>query len=288
MSSLFKNPISSLLILAVLLGCSPGGEEATVESAPSIEAVTDVENAGEESVETTSLTPTEETALEDDVDDRDQSVAEVPAGFEETPSPNKEMVADLAVLGVFEEMGQDFNLLEPITRGEYLALLYHSNNAIRRSDKHIRLAPVHDPGFTDIEDSHPAYKYVQAFSNSGHSVGYQDGTFKPDQALTREEMVALKVPVDTDYTQNSSEVKHFSDADTISPEFTSYISLDYVLNGTNGTNISRAFGSIKALKPQEPVLGYEAAAAVWEYKGYGYNAAVDVSAAEALEAREKE
>ena len=43
--------------------------------------------------------------------------------------------------------------------------------------------------FSDINQNHPAYKYVQAFVNAGFAVGYEDKAFKPDQAITREEMI---------------------------------------------------------------------------------------------------
>ena len=45
-------------------------------------------------------------------------------------------------------------------------------------------------------------------------------------------------------------------------------------NGDRGSNIQRAFGSIKSFKPKEPVFGFEAAATLWQI---GKNTAIDRS-----------
>ncbi|MEM9944783.1 MAG: S-layer homology domain-containing protein [Cyanobacteria bacterium P01_D01_bin.36] len=196
---------------------------------------------------------------------------EAPAGFEASPSPNKEMIADLIELGVFEEIQavyEDFDLLEPMTRGQYLMLLYHASNSVRPSKNHIRLAPSAEVSFSDIESSHPAYKYVQAFENTGYSVGYEEGTFKPDQPITREEMIAIKVPVDGYQLIETiwSQFDDFNDADQINPDFVNYVYNDMRAQESDGNNVSRAFGAVKSFKPKEPVLGYEAAATLWEFK----------------------
>ncbi len=187
-------------------------------------------------------------------------------GLEDTPSPNKEMIMDLKNRGVFDNLGWDFNLLEPITRGEYMAILYYANNAIRSQKNHLRLAPAYDPGFTDIDSSHPAYKYVQALANAGYSVGYPDNTFKPDQPITREELIGTKVPLDigTKGDRDSNDWD-FSDYEQIDRKFKSDINWDYKIDGDKGSNIQRAFGSIKSLKPKQSVWGYEAAATLWQF-----------------------
>ncbi len=187
-------------------------------------------------------------------------------GLEETPSPNKEMIIDLKKRGVFDNLYWDFNLLEPITRGEYITLLYYANNALRPSPKQIRLAPAYDPNFTDIDSSHPAYKYVQALANAGYSVGYEDNTFKPDQSITREEMIGTKVPLDIGTPEKRDYNDwDFSDYEQIDPKFKSDINGDTKINGDRGSNIQRAFGSIKSFKPKQAVWGYEAAASVWQF-----------------------
>ena len=44
--------------------------------------------------------------------------------------------------------------------------------------------------FTDIQ-GHWAYRYIVSASNSGWITGYEDGTFRPDMAITRAEAVTI-------------------------------------------------------------------------------------------------
>ena len=178
------------------------------------------------------------------------------------------MAMDLDKLGVFDDLEQKLNLNEPITRGEYITLIYRANNAIRRKQDRIYLAANYDPQFTDIDSSHPAYKYVQAFANAGFSVGYEDNTFKPDQFLTREEMVVLKVVVNGDSphkNQSTSNAFNFNDFEELEPKYRSYFFQAKVTRGQDDS-VSRAFGNIRLLKPKQPVLGYEAVATIWRFK----------------------
>lgn len=197
-------------------------------------------------------------------------------GLEDTPSPNKEMIMDLDKLGIFDNLGKDFNLLEPISRIDYMSLLYHANNTIRPQEEHIRLSPAYDPGFSDLDSSHPAYKYIQALANAGYSVGYDDNSFKPDQPITREEMIGIKVPLDEGRSHNSdSNIWKFNDYEQIDSKFRSDIRWDKIRdNGDKGANIQRAFGNIKSFKPKEPVFGFEAAATLWQI---GRKTAIDRS-----------
>lgn len=191
-------------------------------------------------------------------------------GLEDTPSPNKEMIMDLKNLGVFDNLSWDFNLLEPITRGECMALIYYANNAVRSQANHLRLAPSYDPGFTDIDSSHPTYKYVQALANAGYSVGFPDNTFKPDRPITREELIGIKVPLDIGTQEDKDDNEwDFNDYEQIDSKFKSDINWDNYIVGekgrNKGSNIERAFGSIKSLKPKQEVWGYEAAATLWQF-----------------------
>ena len=58
------------------------------------------------------------------------------------------------------------------------------------------MAPQLSQQFKDLPAGHACYKYAQALANAGFSVGYVDGTFRPDKPITREEMIAMKVGVD--------------------------------------------------------------------------------------------
>lgn len=50
-------------------------------------------------------------------------------------------------------------------------------------------APVND--FKDVPQSHWAYNAIAAVKKSGIMVGYEDGTFKPDQTITRAEVAKI-------------------------------------------------------------------------------------------------
>jgi hypothetical protein len=45
--------------------------------------------------------------------------------------------------------------------------------------------------FTDVPDSHWAFKYVQKMYDEGISTGYPDGTFRPSQSVSRSQAAAL-------------------------------------------------------------------------------------------------
>lgn len=45
--------------------------------------------------------------------------------------------------------------------------------------------------FTDVPETHWAYEAINKFAELGIIEGYEDGTFHPDEPLTRAEAVAL-------------------------------------------------------------------------------------------------
>lgn len=184
----------------------------------------------------------------------------------------KQMINDLAKVGMFKDLGKEFNPFKPVTRAEYVTWLFKANNLLKNDANKIRLAPHIEPQFSDLPSSHPAYKYAQALANAGYSVGYDDGTFKPDQPITREEMIGMKVGLDKgknikpdrgmmDYAWK------FSDSKEVDDRFTGYIYQDYHNGGPKGTNIQRAFGKIGTFKPKQTVVRAEAAATLWQISG---------------------
>lgn len=190
--------------------------------------------------------------------------------------PTTAYVRDLNALGVFDEIGSEFQPYEPITRAEYITWLFKAQNAITEKDNEkIRLDPNFDPKFSDIDSSHPAFKYVASLAKAGYSVGYEDGTFKPDELLTREEMIVIKVGVDVGKTikpdiNYMNYLWKFSDGDQVDSRYTGYIATDH---GLRDPNILRAFGKLGTFEPQEPVLRHEAAATLWSFYKFPSNAA---------------
>jgi hypothetical protein len=202
----------------------------------------------------------------------------------------KDLINDLCALGVFEGMGDKLEPNKPITRGEYVTWLYRANNALLPKENQIRLVPQVTQQYKDTPPTHPCYKYVQALSNAGYSLGYQDGTFRPDKPLTREEMMGIKVGLDggkavEPYRGQMQYVWKFSDGDQIDERFTGYIHKDYYVSGPNGSNIARAFGKIGTFRPKQPVLRSEAASTLWQVGTDGIGAG---TAKWALEMRARE
>lgn len=179
--------------------------------------------------------------------------------------PAADMINDLAQLKVFNPASGEFKPYQPITRGEYIIWLYNAYNAMHPPEKQIRMAPAFKVPFTDLKPEHPSYKYVQALSNGGFSVGYENKTFKPDQPLTREEMIAIKHGVDGGEMYSDVSIG-FADEKLIDPKYHAAIYADriFVDAKPRGDNILRAFGAIKTFKPKEPVLRNEAAATLWQ------------------------
>ena len=208
--------------------------------------------------------------------------------------PGKEMIEDLNKLHVFDGLSTTANKdetknlfmpLQAITRGEYITWLYRAFNAIKTPDKQLRFAPQATQQFRDTPPSHPAYKYIQAISNSGYSIGYKDGTFKPDSPLSREEMMGIKVGLDVGkdippYRSQMEAVWKYSDGKSVDERFTGYIEQDRYISGPLGGNTQRAFGKIGTFKPKQAVLRYEAAGSLWQQGQFGNNGGI--TAADAL------
>ena len=206
--------------------------------------------------------------------------------------PNKEMIDDLSKLHVFDDLAvsssdrkAQFKPLQPVTRGEYVTWLYRAYNAIKTPDKQLHLAPQVRQQFSDTAPTHPAYKYVQAISNAGYSIGYKDGTFKPDKPLTREEMMGIKIGLDVGkdippYRSQMEAVWKYSDGKSVDERFTGFIEQDYYVSGPLGSNTQRAFGKIGTFKPKQAVLRYEAAGTLWQQGQFGNNG--DITATDAI------
>ena len=50
---------------------------------------------------------------------------------------------------------------------------------------------VNDPYLSDVTSSNPFYKYIAALAGAGVDVSYTDGSFKPNQAITRVEAAQM-------------------------------------------------------------------------------------------------
>jgi len=177
----------------------------------------------------------------------------------------EQQIKDLAQLGVFDVTAGAFSPDGTVKRGEFARWLVKANNALYSDSpgKQIRPAEGTEQAFLDVPPSHPDYKFVQALANAGFVVGVDEKHFAPDQTLTREEMIAIKVPVDLggDPYKNTglADVRAafpFSDDEKIS---TRYYDAIYGDNFDGSKNITRVFGQMRTFQPQRPVTRSEAA-----------------------------
>lgn len=188
-------------------------------------------------------------------------------------------IHDLIKIGVFKVNSPNFEPSKTVTRGEFCKWLVESNNIIRPKKYFIRMA---DPGsassFTDMTDANPYFKYVQGLADAGWSVGFPDKTFRPDATLTREQMIAIKNPIDWNSEQYDGYEKQWSDGNKINPHFLKQMSTEafayYQCKHQN--NWARLYGATKVCQPQKPVTRAEAAACVWSIgrnPDHGFSAA---------------
>ncbi|MBW4512767.1 MAG: S-layer homology domain-containing protein [Scytonematopsis contorta HA4267-MV1] len=196
-------------------------------------------------------------------------------------------ITELAKLGVFDSTSGKFSPQSNITRGDFMRLLVRANNAIWvEQDKQIREAEGGQATFADVPPTHPNFRYIQGLLNTGFVSGFDEKTFAPDQPLTREQMVAIKIAVDRggvyDFTKfNGQEAKlntefavnvpRWTDREQISKKFIRAFNTEYrsfsntykeTFEGNTFKNIERTFGATATFKPQQPVTRAEAAVCI--------------------------
>lgn len=205
----------------------------------------------------------------------DTQVQDIAAFTDLESIPTAEMIEELSRLKVFDGEGNTFRPNETITRADYCHWLFNAYNALTPQEQHIRLNTAAPQIFKDCAPGHKLYPYVQALAGAGFSIGYEDGTFRPDQPLTREEMLGIKLGVDVGkkldpWRSQMEAVWKFSDGKDVAERFTGYVHQDFYVSGPHGGNIQRAFGKIGAFHPKQPVLRSEAAATLWQIGQFGF------------------
>ncbi|MGB7417251.1 MAG: S-layer homology domain-containing protein [Thermosynechococcaceae cyanobacterium] len=216
--------------------------------------------------------------------------------LEKVPAELQPYVNDLAQLGILtpgavsqDDSGAATTLFDPnqiISRGTFARWLVEANNRIYkdRPTQQIRVATTTtEPAFQDVPASDPLFPYVQGLADAGYIPSKLTGDsketlFKPQQPLTRETLLAWKVPVDlrkilpTATSAKVQQVWGFKDASRVSPSALAAVLADHQ-NGDLG-NIRRLVGSALLFQPQKTVTRAEAAAALWFIgkEGEGFSA----------------
>jgi hypothetical protein len=180
----------------------------------------------------------------------------------------EQAIDDEGSLGILDTTSGAFHPDAPITRAEFVRWLVKANNDYSSADptKRISLAQSSPPTFVDVPRSDPDFKYIQGLADAGYVIGKNATHFAPNQWITREEMVAIKAPVDEGQAiaLSPSDVGFlvFSDKSSINPQFVSDVHEDFSVRTTQ--NIGRVWGSIKIFHPRQPLTRAEAAIAIAE------------------------
>lgn len=164
-----------------------------------------------------------------------------------------------------------------ITRSDYARWLLTVNNRFYadQSDKRIRAGVSSaTPAFKDVPPSHPDFEAIQGLAEAGLIPSALAGNstavnFRPEDPLTRKDLILWKVPLDTRQglpTTTPEAVKErwgFQDAGKIEPLALRAVIADY----QNGefANIRRAFGYTTLFQPDKGVTQAEAAAVLWRF-----------------------
>ncbi|UKO95846.1 S-layer homology domain-containing protein [Nostoc sp. UHCC 0870] len=192
------------------------------------------------------------------------------AGF-----PGETEIRQLAELGVLETTSGQFKPQASITRGQFVSWLVKTYNQLHK--KPITIPQNTRSAFPDLASSHPHFNFIQAAYNAGFLAGFDDGNFRPDDILTREQMIALKTTLDSTGRDNRSpaalrnfigKTKGFSDVEQISERYLSHIAFD-LGNAASGRNFARVYGTTRIYAPQKAVTRAEAAVLLSRFRKGG-------------------
>jgi hypothetical protein len=206
--------------------------------------------------------------------------------LDQAPQELQPYLQDLAQLGIFPEESSTFNPNQPMSRRDFARWLVEVNNRIYQDQPGRQIRVASDSAtaaFQDLESTDPGFAAVQGLAEAGYIPSPLSGDsnatrFRPGAALTREELLTWKVPIDlrrilpTASVDSIRQTWGFKDANRISANALAAVAADH----QNGdlSNIRRVFGSTLLLQPTKPVTRAEAAAALWYVgvQGEGFSA----------------
>lgn len=170
-----------------------------------------------------------------------------------------------------------FQANQKITRSDYARWLFMVNNAFYADQppKRIRAGLASSqPAFQDVPPTHPDFAAIQGLAEAGLIPSALTGNatavkFRPEDPLTRKDLILWKVPLDTRQILPSAtpeavkEAWGFQDAAQIEALALRAVLADY----QNGelANIRRAFGYTTLFQPDKAVTQAEAAAVLWRF-----------------------
>lgn len=239
----------------------------------------------------------------------EEPVAEPPAftpsyvDIDEAPEELQQYIQDLADLNVLmlidvkanDNIERDPNEFLPnqvITRREYARWLLAVNNRFYSDQRTKKIRPAvnsSQPVFQDVGTANIDFAAIQGLAEAGIIPSPLNGsstavTFRPNAPLTRKDLIAWKVPLDTRAALPAAtaaavtEAWGFQDAGKIEPAALKAVLADH----SNGefANIRRALGYTTLFQPDKGVTRAEAAAVLWRFG----NSTEGISAADLVEA----
>lgn len=174
--------------------------------------------------------------------------------------PRSDVIQDLISLQLVPVTDHKFKPMENISRGEYVTWLVRTWNRSHPLSDNLQLVGAQTPKFPDVTDANPAFKYIQMLASTGYLYGYTDGTFKPNQAITREEMLYMASIIHKLNRQDANEAdyyynvlkKRYLDGEQADPKYAFSIT-------DHGDRFHYIWGKTEFLKPKEMVKRFEAA-----------------------------
>lgn len=195
------------------------------------------------------------------------------------PPQHQEYIQDLANLGLFSDLKDGFKPNQVITRREYARWLLTAHNLLYSDSpgqQINRVSQATQTAFEDITPDDPDFPIIQGLAEAGIIPSPLTGDtnasqFRPEDPLTRADLIAWKVPLDYRRAlppasiEDIRETWGFQDVNLIDPEARQALYIDEQ-NGSRA-NVRRAFGYTTLFQPDKTVTRSEAAAVLW-YFGY--------------------
>ena len=206
------------------------------------------------------------------------------ADLNEVPEQLRQPLKTVSALGILTPYTGDANVKltkfapnQIITRGEYARWLVAANNLYYKDNpgKKIYVANKSDqPAFNDVKPDNPDFTAIQSLAEAGLIPSRLTGDstdllFRPDAPLTREDLIAWKVPLDTRQALPKASIEAieeswgFQDTADINSQAVRALYADFQ-NGDR-SNIRRIFGYTTLFQPKKPVTRAEAAASLWSF-----------------------
>ena len=185
-------------------------------------------------------------------------------------------IVQLAQLGVLDATSGPFHPADPVKRRDFVRWLFKTNNAVWSDQPSKQIHPADataQSSFADVAPSDPDFAYIQGLSDAGVALGFPDKTFKGDQSLTREQMIAIKSGLDRggvhkSFVKDDNYARYnmppWKDKDKISKTYAAAVATDVDDDPKSASeakidNIGRTFGAIAMFRPQQPVTRAQAA-----------------------------